>query len=124
MAEIGIKRLGAGDGEKHGAERIKSDDAVVEQKRNAVQRIERPEHAGIARDRASRPGIAIATNHTAVIGPKSAATFAVPRDWNANSTIRMTTVIGTTKSWNAGMATSIPSTAEKTDNAGVMTASP
>ena len=66
----------------------------------------------------------MATNQIAVTGPNSAATFAVPRDWNANSTIRMTTVKGTTKSWNAGVATSSPSMAERTDSAGVMTASP
>ena len=50
MTEVGIKRLGAGDGEKYGSQRVKPDDAVVEQKRDAVGRIERPEHAGIARD--------------------------------------------------------------------------
>ena len=43
-----------------------------------------------------RPGIAIATNQISMIGPNSAATFAVPRDCTANSTIRMTTVSGTT----------------------------
>ena len=73
---------------------------------------------------ATTPGMAIATNQTVVTGPNSAATFAVPRDWNANNTMRMTTVNGTTKSWNAGVATSSPSMAERTESAGVMTASP
>ncbi len=59
-----------------------------------------------------------------MIGPNSAATFAVPRDCTENSTTRITTVSGTTYSWNAGVATSMPSTADSTDKAGVMTASP
>jgi hypothetical protein len=37
----------------------------------------------------------MATNHTSVIGPKKAATLAVPRDWTAKSAIRMTAVSGT-----------------------------
>ncbi len=69
-------------------------------------------------------GIAMATNQTDMIGPNKAATFAVPRDWNENSTTNMTTVNGTTKSWKAGVATSIPSMAESTDKAGVIRASP
>ena len=38
----------------------------------------------------------MAMNHTAVIGPKNAATLAVPRDCTANNTTRITTVSGTT----------------------------
>ena len=44
----------------------------------------------------SAPATAIATNQTTMIGPKNAATCAVPRRCTANSAIRMTTVIGTT----------------------------
>ena len=40
--------------------------------------------------------IAMTPNQTAMIGPKNAATFAVPRDWTANNANRMTTVSGTT----------------------------
>ena len=65
-----------------------------------------------------------AANHTSVIGPKKAATFAVPRDCTANSATRITTVIGTTKSSKAGVATLRPSIADNTDSAGVMMASP
>ena len=43
-----------------------------------------------------RPGMAMATNQTAMTGPNSAATLAVPRDCNANSTSRITIVSGTT----------------------------
>ncbi len=42
------------------------------------------------------PPIASAMNQTSVIGPKNAATLAVPRDCTANSATRITTVIGTT----------------------------
>ena len=41
------------------------------------------------------PGMAIATNQIAVTGPNNAATLAVPRDWNANNTSRITIVSGT-----------------------------
>ena len=50
MSEIGIERLGAGDGEEHRAERIQADHAVLQQEIDAVERIERPQHAGIAGD--------------------------------------------------------------------------
>ena len=43
-----------------------------------------------------RPAAAITMNQTSVIGPKNAATLAVPRDCTANSATRITTVIGTT----------------------------
>ena len=66
----------------------------------------------------------MAANQISVTGPKKAATLAVPRDCTANSTIRITTVSGTTKSSNAGVATFKPSIAESTDSAGVMMASP
>ena len=36
------------------------------------------------------------TNQTSMIGPKNAATLAVPCDWNANSTTRMSAVNATT----------------------------
>ena len=38
----------------------------------------------------------MAKNQISVIGPKNAATLAVPRDCTENSAIRITTVIGTT----------------------------
>src|SRR5215831_17527872 len=58
------------------------------------------------------------TNHTSMIGPKNAATLAVPRDWNANSSTRISAVSGTTYGSNAGVTTLRPSIAESTDNAG------
>ena len=63
-------------------------------------------------------------NHTNVIGPKKAATLAVPRDCTANNAIRMTTVSGTMYGSNVGVTILSPSIAERTDSAGVITASP
>ena len=66
----------------------------------------------------------MATNHSAVMGPKKAATFAVPVDCTANSATRITTVSGTTYGSKAGVAILRPSIAESTDSAGVIIASP
>ena len=41
MAEVGIERLGAGDGEKHRAERDEADDAMMNHERDGMERIER-----------------------------------------------------------------------------------
>ena len=83
------------------------------------------------------PPMASTMNQTSVIGPKKRATFSVPRDCTANSATRITTVIGSTDNSSraahstCGMmrsscgATSFrPSTADSTEMAGVMTASP
>ena len=88
MAEIGIERLAAGDGQKHRAERDQADVAVIEQKLDAVERIDGGEHRGSSR-MCIAPAIAIATNQTTMTGPNKAATLAVPRRCAANSTIRM-----------------------------------
>ena len=40
--------------------------------------------------------IAMTPNQIVMIGPKKAATRAVPRDWAANSNSRISTVSGTT----------------------------
>ena len=66
----------------------------------------------------------MAMNQSAVIGPKKAATLAVPRDCTANSATRITTVSGTMKGSKAGVTTLRPSIADSTDSAGVITASP
>ena len=70
------------------------------------------------------PAMASTTNHTALTGPKKAATRCVPRDWTANRAMRMTKVSGSTEDCSTGSATSRPSTAESTDSAGVMMALP
>ena len=64
------------------------------------------------------------TNQTTIIGPKTRPTLAVPRFWTRNSANRMATVIGTTNVRSAGVTTSRPSTAPRTEIAGVMMPSP
>ena len=59
-----------------------------------------------------------------MIGPKNAATPAVPRRWTENSTIRMTTVAGSTNGSSCGSTCLRPSSADMTEIAGVMIASP
>ncbi len=70
------------------------------------------------------PSTAMVTNQTSVIGPKAVPTRAVPKRWNMNSPKRITSVIGTTRWTSAGLPTSSPSTALRTEMAGVMTPSP
>ena len=71
-----------------------------------------------------RPETPSARNQSAVTGPKTLATLPVPKRWTANSTARMTSVIGTTYGSKAGVTTFRPSTADSTEIAGVMMASP
>ena len=50
MAEVGVERFGAGHRQKHRAERVEPDHAVLQQKVNAVERIERQQHLEIVPD--------------------------------------------------------------------------
>ena len=70
------------------------------------------------------PSTPITTNHSIITGPKNFPTVAVPRRCTANSPMRITAVIGTTKSANLGSTTFIPSTADSTEIAGVIMLSP
>ena len=63
-------------------------------------------------------------NHTAITGPNRRPTAPVPKRWAANSTVRITSAIGTTSECSDGSTTSIPSTAESTEIAGVIIPSP
>ncbi len=65
----------------------------------------------------------MATNQTTITGPNSRPTLPVPRYCSANNPTRMTSVIGTTRFATPGVSLS-PSTAERTEIAGVMTPSP
>jgi hypothetical protein len=64
------------------------------------------------------------TNQTAVTGPNTAATPAVPRRWKKNSPRMIRKAIGTTRCSSAGVAMLSPSTAPSTEMAGVMMPSP
>ena len=57
-------------------------------------------------------------------GPKMRPTFSVPRDWMRKSATRIATAAGTMNGWAAVVAMPIPSTAEITEIAGVITPSP
>jgi len=72
----------------------------------------------------SRPPPASARNQTTVSGPKKRATRAVPCDCTLKSPTMMTSAIGMTQCSNTGDTSRKPSTAESTEMAGVMTASP
>ena len=63
-------------------------------------------------------------NHTPMIGPNARPTAPVPKRWIANSIVRMTRVIGTTRCSREGAATFRPSTADRTEIAGVIIPSP
>jgi hypothetical protein len=70
------------------------------------------------------PRIAITANHSTITGPNNAPTFAVPLRWMKKSPIRITSAAGTTMRSSAGSMTVMPSTADSTEIAGVMIASP
>ena len=70
------------------------------------------------------PAAAMLTNHMSVAGPNTAPTSLVPRRWTRKSPARIATVTGSTQVASAGAATSSPSTALRTEIAGVMTPSP
>ena len=72
----------------------------------------------------TRPPAEMAMNHKTMIGPNRVATAAVPRDWAANKAMRITADNGSTISAKDGETSFNPSTAERTEIAGVMTASP
>ena len=66
----------------------------------------------------------MATNHSAITGPKTRPTLPVPRHCTANSATMTTTLIGSTYCCSSGVETSRPSTADSTEIAGVITPSP
>ena len=70
------------------------------------------------------PRTALTAKNTTMIGPKNAATPAVPRLCARNSRTRITTVAGRTKRASSASTCLSPSSAESTDIAGVMIASP
>ena len=66
----------------------------------------------------------MAANQTTMMGPNTTATVAVPRLCAANSSTRITLLIGTIHGSRSGAKSLRPSTADSTEMAGVMTASP
>ena len=66
----------------------------------------------------------MAVNHNSMMGPKKRPTSAVPCFFTTNSPTRMPAVMGTIQSLKIGVATLMPSMADSTEMAGVMTLSP
>jgi hypothetical protein len=70
------------------------------------------------------PSTARAANHSNVIGPNNLPMLPVPRRWMKNNPVSTPMVTGRMNFSNAGVMTLRPSTAESTEMAGVMSASP
>src|SRR5262245_7230691 len=70
------------------------------------------------------PHAPIALNHAIMIGPNRRPTAAVPKRWAEKSAKMITAVIGTTQLSSDGLMTLTPSTAERTEMAGVIMLSP
>jgi len=70
------------------------------------------------------PSAAKVINHASVIGPNNFPTAAVPYFWIRNNATRIMSEIGIMNLCKPGVAISIPSTADRTEIAGVITDSP
>lgn len=70
------------------------------------------------------PRIASEANHTIITGPKSRPTFPVPSHWMLNKPTSTATVMGRMNGSNTSVATLNPSTALRTEMAGVIIPSP
>ena len=70
------------------------------------------------------PSTASAPNHNSMTGPNSLPMLPVPWRWMKNNPVSTPMVIGMMKRSNAGVATLRPSTADSTEMAGVISASP
>ena len=70
------------------------------------------------------PSTASVTNQRTMIGPNSLPTLAVPRLWMTKRPARMVTVSGTMYPPSVGATITNPSSAPRTDIAGVIMLSP
>ena len=70
------------------------------------------------------PSTAITANHKSMTGPNRCPTLAVPRFCTRKSAASTTIVSGSTKLFNLGVPTPIPSIALNTEIAGVIMLSP
>ncbi len=70
------------------------------------------------------PSTAMTVNHTAMTGPNTRPTTAVPSRWARNRMTMITTVMGMTRRDTDGAATLTPSTEDSTEMAGVIMLSP
>ena len=72
----------------------------------------------------SKPRMVLTAKNNTMIGPKNAATPAVPRLCTTNRAIRMTSVAGSTYGARPALTCFKPSSADRTEIAGVIIASP
>ena len=70
------------------------------------------------------PSTVSVANQTTITGPNILPTRSVPRRWTANRPVRITSVSGMIQAWSRGVTTCMPSMADSTEMAGVMTPSP
>src|SRR5262245_10533243 len=120
---VRIKGLAAGDRQEHGAEHDESGARIVEEECNRMRRVEGSDDAGLAHD-APKPEPAMVTNQTSTTGPNAHPMRAVPRFCTANRTTRIATAIGMTCGLKKSVATLRPSSALRTEIAGVTMPSP
>ena len=124
MAEVGIERLGAGTGQKHEAHDRQPEHAVVVNEQDAVQRIERLKNVKIVGDMhqsAERQhGEPDAHDGTEKFRDPVRAARLHPKQDRQNDDA----TTGMTATSNCGAMSFRPSTADSTEIAGVMTASP
>ena len=71
-----------------------------------------------------RPAAAMTPNQTTITGPKTRPITWVPKRWIAKRAASTAIVIGSTSESRLGTATFTPSTAERTEIAGVIIPSP
>ena len=70
------------------------------------------------------PATAITVNQSTITGPKTRPILWVPKRWIPKTTTRIAIVTGTTIDSRLGVTTFTPSTAERTEIAGVIIPSP
>ena len=124
MAEVGVERFGAGDREEHGAECDEADHAVVDEEAHAVDRIEgaaaRSDSAAMCQSAGDRDGDEPDQRDRAEEGRDLRGAARLHREQRDQDHDRQRHDVGS----KAGVAIFRPSTAESTDSAGVMMASP
>ena len=78
MAHVGVERLCAGHAQKHRAEHGEAEPAMREKKADALARVEGVQTPAALRRICMAPSTPMTMKKTIMIGPKKAATRAVP----------------------------------------------
>ena len=123
MAHVGIERLGARDGQEHGPEGAQACRPMGDEKEDAIGRVDGGQNARIVRNVKDAADRQRGEPHRRD-RPEPGGDPAVPWLCTANRPIRITRLSGRTYGSKAGVTSLQPSTAESTEMAGVMMASP